>query len=160
MSDNLITPEKLPTRRQRIAQRMLSRLGWKLYFAPLAAPRGVVIVYPHTSNWDTVIGLLARFTVGLPFRWLGKEALFKGIPGLILGPTLRACGCEPIERHASTGAILRIVERMHEREWYWLALAPEGTRSLRERWRSGFYHIALAAKVPLLVVGLDYSDLC
>jgi 1-acyl-sn-glycerol-3-phosphate acyltransferase len=154
----LLTPETLPKLSQRLALRLLRLFGWKFYYDGMPGPRGVVIVYPHTSNWDTVIALLTRVAVDEPVRWLGKEALFKGISGAILGPILRATGCEPIERSASTGAIQRIVERMSESDWYWLGLAPEGTRSFRERWRSGFYHIALAAKVPVLVVGLDYPS--
>lgn len=157
MADNLMTPSRVGTCVQRLALRMLRMLGWRLYFAPLPGPRGVAIVYPHTSNWDVVIGLLAKWAVNLPFRWLGKEALFQGVFGVVLGPLLRHLGCVPIERQASTGAIERIARQMRDAPWYWLALAPEGTRSLRPQWRSGFYHIALAAQVPLLVVAIDYA---
>lgn len=157
MADNLVTLEKLPTIRQRVALRILRRLGWRLYYASLPEPRGVAILYPHTSNWDVVIGLLARCVVAEPYRWLGKEALFKGVTGLILGSILRKLGCVPIERSSSTGAIARLAQQMREADWYWLALSPEGTRSYRNTWRSGFYHIALAANVPVLAVGLDYA---
>jgi 1-acyl-sn-glycerol-3-phosphate acyltransferase len=158
MSENLLTPDKVSTRRQRCALRLLRALGWRLHFASLPGPRGVIIVYPHTSNWDVVIGLIAKVAVRQPVRWLGKEALFQGATGMLLGPLLRAVGCVPIERKASTGAIQRLAQSMRDASWYWLALAPEGTRSFRDQWRSGFYHIALAAGVPLLVVGIDYAS--
>lgn len=157
MSDHLLYPEKLPRRSQRLALRLLVLIGWQVHFAPLPGPRGVIIVYPHTSNWDFPIGVLAKWAVGVPIRWLGKEALFSGLCGTVLGPLFRRLGGEPVERHASTGAIERIAEHMQEADWYWLALAPEGTRNYRPNWRSGFYHIAMAAKVPLAIAYIDYA---
>jgi 1-acyl-sn-glycerol-3-phosphate acyltransferase len=157
MASYLLTAQNVPTWRQRCAIKLLALLGWHVNFTPLPGPRGVVIVYPHTSNWDFFVGLLAKWAVDLPFRWLGKESLFRGMTGSLIGPMLRAWGGEPIERNASTGAIERLAKRIQEADWYWLALAPEGTRSFRTHWRSGFYHIALAAKVPLVAVNFDYS---
>jgi 1-acyl-sn-glycerol-3-phosphate acyltransferase len=113
-------------------------------------------VYPHTSNWDFMVGLLAKWAMGLELRWLGKESLFRGVCGAILGPFFRACGGEPIERGASTGAIERLAARIRAADYYWLALAPEGTRKYRDNWRSGFYHIALTTGVPLGMACIDY----
>jgi len=127
MSDHLLYPEKLPRRSQRWALRLLAIIGWQVHFAPLPGPRGVIIVYPHTSNWDFPIGVMAKL------------------------------GGEPIERHASTGAIERIAQHMRDADWFWLALAPEGTRNYRANWRTGFYHIAMAAKVPLAIAYIDYA---
>jgi len=157
MSDHLLIPETLPRRSQRWALRLLAVFGWHVHFAPLPGPRGVVIVYPHTSNWDFPIGILAKWGVGVPIRWLGKEALFSGSCGLLLGRLFRRMGGEPIERHASTGAIERLGQHIRDADWYWLALAPEGTRKFRPYWRSGFYHIAIAAKVPLAIAYIDYA---
>lgn len=158
MPDHFLTPSNVSTPLQRFAVRTLALFGWRVNFAPLPGPRGVVIVYPHTSNWDVVVGLLAKWAVGVPFRWLGKEALFRGVCGMTLGPILRACGCEPIERGTSTGAIERLAQRIRSADFYWLALAPEGTRKYRDGWRSGFYHIALTARVPLGMATLDYRN--
>ena len=157
MATHLLTSEKLPTWRQRCALKLLTLLGWRIHFAPLPGPRGVLIVYPHTSNWDFFIGVLAKWAVGLPFRWVGKESLFQGLIGTLIGPILRAWGGEPIERNASTGAIERLAKRIQNADWYWLVLTPEGTRSYRDTWRSGFYHIALAAKVPLVAANFNYA---
>lgn len=157
MTDNLLTTKKLPTRWQRCSLRLLTLFGWRVHFAALPGPRGVIIVYPHTSNWDFFVGVLAKWAVGLPFHWLGKEALFQGVIGTLIGPLLRALGGEPIERKASTGAIDRLAKRIQSADWYWLVLTPEGTRSFRDSWRSGFYHITLAAKVPLVTASFDYA---
>lgn len=157
MSDHYLTTTNVSTRRQRFAVRMLALGGWRVNFAPLPGPRGVVIVYPHTSNWDFIIGLLAKWAMGIRFRWLGKEALFKGVCGALLGPLFRAWGGEPIERGTSTGAIGRLAAQIRSADEYWLALAPEGTRKYRDAWRSGFYHIALTADVPLGMATFDYA---
>jgi hypothetical protein len=157
MTNHLLTIQDLPTGRQRCALRLLALFGWRVHFAPLPGPRGVVIVYPHTSNLDFFVGLLAKWAIDLPFHWLGKEALFQGFIGTLIGPVLRALGGEPIERKASTGAIERLAKRIQDADWYWLVLTPEGTRSYRDSWRSGFYHIALAAKVPLVTASFDYA---
>ncbi len=158
MSDYLLQAAALPTFRQRAALRLLNLFGWRMRFKPLPGPHGIAIVYPHTSNWDFVIGLLGKWTLGLPFRWLGKESLFRGVSGKLLGPFLRSWGGVPVERKASTGAIERLAHTIQSADWFWLALAPEGTRSYKPHLRSGFYHIAVAAKVPLLIVYLDYPN--
>jgi 1-acyl-sn-glycerol-3-phosphate acyltransferase len=145
------------TLRQRSALRLLALFGWQVNFAPLPGPRGVVIFYPHTSNWDFVIGILAKWAIGIPVHWLGKEALFCGLSGALFGSLMRSWGGEPIERRAATGAIERMAQHILRSDSYWLALAPEGTRKYREHWRSGFYHLALAAKVPLGLAYIDYA---
>ncbi|MCG2584483.1 1-acyl-sn-glycerol-3-phosphate acyltransferase [Massilia sp. TS11] len=157
MTDTRLQPEQLPRWGQRAALRILNAFGWNMRFKPLPGPHGVAIVYPHTSNWDFFVGLLGKWALGLPFRWLGKDSLFKGPIGSLLGPFMRAWGGMPVERHASTGAIERLAAQIKAEPWCWLALAPEGTRSYKPYLRSGFYHIAVAAKVPLLVVYLDYK---
>lgn len=157
MSEFLLQTEKLPRRSQRVALRILGWAGWKVRFAPLPGPRGVMIVYPHTSNWDFPIGVLAKWAVGVPIRWLAKDSLFTGIGGFFFGRLFRYWGGEPIERKAATGAIDRIAEHMRSADHFWLALTPEGTRGYRPYWRSGFYHIALAAQVPIAIAYIDYA---
>lgn len=153
---HLLQPEQLPTFGQRLALRLLHLLGWRMRFKPLPGPHGVAIVYPHTSNWDVVIGLLAKWSLALPFRWLAKEKLFRGLAGKTVGPILRSWGAIAVERSASTGATQQLARHMLASDWCWIALAPEGTRSWKPHWRSGFYHLAVTAKVPLLVVWFDY----
>ena len=147
----------MPRLGQRLALRLLALIGWRVNFAPLPGPRGVVIFYPHTSNWDFIIGLLAKWAIGIRIHWLGKESLFRGLSGALFGSLMRSWGGEPIERGAATGAIERLAHRIQAAQFYWLALAPEGTREYRDHWRSGFYHVAFAAGVPLGLAYIDYA---
>lgn len=153
MEDYLMRPEALPTWGQRTATRLLNLIGWKFYFKPLPGPHGIAVVYPHTSNWDFWIGLLAKWAVGMQFRWLAKDSLFRGPMGAIM----RYWGGVAVDRSAPQGAIMRLAQTMHASKWFWLAITPEGTRSYRPHWKSGFYRIAMAAQVPVLLVALDYG---
>jgi 1-acyl-sn-glycerol-3-phosphate acyltransferase len=116
--------------------------------------KGVMIVAPHTSNWDFVIGVGAMLALDLDLRFLGKHTLFKGP----LAPLMRGLGGIPVDRNRA-GA--RVVEDMTRRfqsdESLILALSPEGTRSAVDRWKTGFHRIALTAGVPILAVALDYG---
>jgi 1-acyl-sn-glycerol-3-phosphate acyltransferase len=152
MSNYELRAASLPRFGQRLALRTLQLFGWTVRYKPLPGPHGVAIVYPHTSNWDFVVGLLGKWALGLPFRWLGKESLFNGP----LAGMMRSWGGVPVERSASTGATQRLADTMRKSDWFWLALAPEGTRSYKPHLRSGFYHLAVTANVPLLIVYLDY----
>ena len=154
MEHDFLTPRDLPTWRQRSALRLLRLFGWSMRYRPLPGPRGIVIVYPHTSNWDFVVGLLGKWALALPFRWLAKDTLFRGP----LGRWFRALGGEPVDRGSTSGTIARQAERMLAADWYWLAITPEATRAWRPNWRSGFYHLALAARVPLVLVYIDYPN--
>ena len=135
MSDTLMRPAALPTWGQRTALRLLNLIGWNLRYRPLPGPHGIAVVYPHTSNWDFLIGLLGKWALGLQFRWLAKDSLFRG----------------------PMGATRQLAERMLGEKWFWVAITPEGTRSYRPHWKSGFYHLAVAAKVPVLLIYLDYA---
>ena len=135
----------------------LHATGWKLRFNGLPAARGVMIFYPHTSNWDFFYGMLAKWALALPVKFLVKEKLFQGVTGFFLGGFMRFCGGEPVERSVSSGAIPALAQRIRQADWFWLAIAPEGTRSFTPCLRSGFYHIALSAKVPLVCAFIDYA---
>ena len=137
------------------ARLLLRAFGWTVDFDGLPGPRGVLIVYPHTSNWDFILGLLAKWTIGLPLRWVGKESLFRGLTGATLGRLMRIWGGRPVDRHHASGAVAQLNALMRSEPWFWLALSPEGTRRHLDHLRSGFYHLALAADVP---VGLAYID--
>lgn len=145
-------------RGNRLAQSLLRAAGWRVRFDGLPALQGVLIVYPHTSNWDFPVGLLAKWAIGLPVRFWGKDSLFR-YP--VFGRWMRAIGGIPVDRSAPQGVVQEMAERFRAArangELFWLALSPEGTRSYREHWRSGFYHLVLAADVPLGLVTLDWG---
>jgi 1-acyl-sn-glycerol-3-phosphate acyltransferase len=153
MQEHLMRPATLPTWGQRTALRLLNLIGWNVHFRPLPGPHGIAVVYPHTSNIDFFVGLLAKWAVGLQFRWLAKDSLFRGVMGVVM----RYWGGVAVDRSAPQGAIRRLAETMLESKWFWLAITPEGTRSYRPYWKSGFYRIALAARVPVLLVSIDYG---
>lgn len=144
-------------RGSRVARALLRLAGWRLQFAGLPAWQGVIVVYPHTSNWDFVIGLLAKWALGLPARFWGKDSLFR-LP--LLGRFMRRVGGIAVDRSAAHGVVGGTVQQMRlarERgELFWLALAPEGTRRAMPGWRSGFYRVAVAAEVPIGVASFDY----
>jgi 1-acyl-sn-glycerol-3-phosphate acyltransferase len=154
MSDYLLRPAALPTWGQRTALRVLQLFGWRVRHKPLPGPHGIAVVYPHTSNWDFMVGLLGKWAIGLQFRWLAKDSLFRGPMGAIM----RYWGGVAVDRRAPMGATRLLADKMLSSKWCWVAITPEGTRGYRPYWKSGFYHLALAAKVPVLLVYLDYRN--
>lgn len=145
----MVVPE---IREHRWARRLLALFGWRVDVVPPPGPRCVVAVYPHTSNWDFVIGYLAKLACGVPFHFVGKHTIFRWP----FGAALRRMGGIPVDRRAPTGLLGQLVSEMETRPWMWLAIAPEGTRSYVEHWKSGFYRLALAAKVPIGLAFIDY----
>lgn len=145
-------------RGSRAAAAVLRLFGWKVLFDGLPAAQGVIIVYPHTSNWDFVVGILAKWTIGIPLRFWGKDELFR-VP--LFGAWLRWLGGVPVDRTSPQG-LTKEARRVFEQckaqgEYFWLALAPEGTRKYLPGLRSGFYRVTLAANVPLGLASLDYG---
>ncbi|MYM98153.1 1-acyl-sn-glycerol-3-phosphate acyltransferase [Duganella vulcania] len=155
MSDFQLKPADLPSWSQRTALRVLGLFGWRMLYRPLPGPRGICVIYPHTSNWDFMVGLFGKWALNLPFRWLAKDSLFK-LP--VLGKWFRALGGEPVERGTPSGTIKLQAQRMNAAGWYWVGITPEATRGYRPNWKSGFYHLALEAKVPLVLVYIDYPN--
>ncbi len=151
-------PFHLQFRGSALARWILGLFGWRLYFQGLPGLHGVIVVYPHTSNWDFMVGLLAKWGMGIEAKFWGKHTLFR-VP--MFGTWLRWLGGVPIDRSASRGVVDQMVELFERKreagEYFWLALAPEGTRSWRPAWRSGFYRVAVGARVPLMVAALDYG---
>lgn len=115
------------------------------------ASKCVILVYPHTSNWDFFYGYLARLAMGLPLQWIGKSELFRWP----FAAVFRAMGGIPVDRSGRTGMIAQLKAEFDRRPSLWLAIAPEGTRAHTTRWKSGFYHLAVSAGIP---VGLGFID--
>ncbi len=142
----------------RLARWILKAFGWTLAFDGFPTLQGVAIVYPHTSNWDFPVGILAKWALGIPANFWGKDSLFK-FP--IMGAWMRWVGGVPIDRSSPKGVVGEMVQvfEQHKQQGHllWLALAPEGTRSLTPGWRSGFYQVAKGADVPLALVKIDWG---
>jgi 1-acyl-sn-glycerol-3-phosphate acyltransferase len=130
---------------------LLGLFGWTTSLTWPPEPRGLILVYPHTSNWDFIIGVLFRVGRGLPAHWMGKDSMFRWpVRRLFL-----RIGGVPINRRESTGLVASLVEEFRKRDWIWLAIPPEGTRGYTDHLKSGFYQLALAANLP---IGLGYID--
>jgi len=143
---------KVP-RFRRISRWLLRALGWSLHTEFPDARKYVLIVAPHTSNWDFPLGILAARALGLDARWLGKHTLFRRPFGWFF----RALGGIPVQRDRSQHLIDAIGELFGQSDELIIALAPEGTRSKTEHWKSGFYHVARSAGVPIVMASLDYG---
>lgn len=115
--------------------------------------KSVVIVAPHTSWFDFIIGLFARRLSGIPINYLGKKELFVWPFSLYFKWT----GGTPLDRTSGQNKVEAIAELFKSREVFRLALAPEGTRKKVDKWRTGFYFIAEAANAPIIPVSFDYA---
>ncbi len=114
--------------------------------------RAVIVFYPHTTNWDFVIGLLARYGLGVPVTWAGKDDIFRWPYARLW----RLLGGIPVNRREHTGFVAQMIAAFARRGRMLLAIAPEGTRRRTEYWKSGFYRVALGARVPLLLAFIDF----
>jgi 1-acyl-sn-glycerol-3-phosphate acyltransferase len=128
--------------------------GWRIEGQFPPDSKYVLIVAPHTSNWDFTLGLAVMFELEMRVSWLGKHVLFKA-PFRRL---LRWMGGIPVNRSASFGVVGECVRAFQEAPALMLALSPEGTRKGVSQWKSGFYNIAVQAGVPIMPVGFDYRE--
>ena len=146
--DRPLVPGMLPW----LAAWMLRSAGWTVRLAQPVPARCVAIFYPHTSNWDTLVGLFAKAVIGVRFHFIGKDTLFRWP----LKPLLVRWGGIPVNRREPAGFVGEIEREFGRRDEFRLALAPEGTRSRTEYWKSGFYRIARAANVPVALAYVDF----
>jgi 1-acyl-sn-glycerol-3-phosphate acyltransferase len=141
-----------------LAKWVLRRLGWTLDFGGLPGRQGVMVVYPHTSNFDFPIGILAKWAMGMPANFWGKDSLFR-VP--VFGRWLKWVGGVPVNRSAPGGLVEQAAQHLRqcrdEHRYAWLVVAPEGTRKLTPGWRSGFYRVAHQADVPLGLATIDFA---
>lgn len=136
----------------RAAWLALRAVGWRVVLAEPAPPKCVVVFYPHTSNWDFAVGLCAKAVVGIDVRWAGKDTLF----ATPLAPWFRRWGGIPVNRRERTGFVGQMRAAFEAHVEFRLAIAPEGTRSAAPHWKSGFWHLAREARVPIGLAFVDY----
>jgi 1-acyl-sn-glycerol-3-phosphate acyltransferase len=148
-----VATSSTPSRSSRACLALLQLLGWRAVYAPLPGPKGVIMVYPHTSNWDFLYGILFRIGAGLPAQWMGKDTLFRWpVAGL-----LRRIGGLPIDRRAQHGMTAALLAEYARRDALWIAIAPEGTRSHVPHLKSGFYRLAVEGNLPCGLGFIDYA---
>ena len=138
--------------KRRLGQLFLSLTGW----APegdVLPERCVLIAAPHTSNWDLAYLLALTWVVGVRISWMGKHTLFRGP----LGPVMRALGGIPVRRDRRGDLVAQMAAAFAQSPSLVLTVPAEGTRRYAPRWKSGFYRIAQAAEVPIVLGYLDYA---
>jgi 1-acyl-sn-glycerol-3-phosphate acyltransferase len=136
-----------------IGKAFLRIAGWKMYGDRPPVDRYVIIAAPHTSNWDMPFMLAMAFVYDIPVRWMGKNTMFKAP----FGPFFKALGGIPIVRNRPGGVVGQMVEHFENNDSLVLMVPAEGTRSHVDYWKSGFYHIARGADVPVVLSYLDVS---
>ncbi|MBT8393392.1 MAG: 1-acyl-sn-glycerol-3-phosphate acyltransferase [Bacteroidia bacterium] len=131
-------------------------LGWKItgFTDVNSIKKAVIIGAPHTHWFDFPIGLLLRSVLGVKTNYVGKKGLFKWPYGWFF----RVLGGAPVERRSNENQVEAIARLFSEKEQFRMAMAPEGTRKKVEDWRTGFYYIAKAAKVPIIMFTLDFKN--
>ncbi len=152
-----LVPEALPRQGPSwlaaVARWGFKHRGWTATGEMVNEPKAILAVAPHTSNWDFFIGLFVLFALKIKVSFFGKHTIF--VPPL--GWLMRKLGGIPIERSRAHGVVEGISASIGEQDKMLLALAPEGTRKGIFPWKSGFLHIARQARIPVQLIGLDYT---
>lgn len=150
-------PEKMPRNRSvfwaGLGRLLLRLMGWQVEGELPNKDKVILVVAPHTSNWDFVLGMAAKMALRLEANWLGKHSIFIGPANKLF----RSWGGIPVERSEKHDMVSQVAEQFNSREVMWLGMSPEGTRKHVDDWKSGFWHIAKAANVPMQTIYLDYS---
>ncbi len=127
--------------------------GWKVEGKfPTTEPKYLVVVAPHTSNWDFPVGLLVRKVQDAKIYYIAKSSLFRWPFGAIF----RALGGYPVNRKKSHNFVEAVVELFNSKEEFAISITPEGTRKRVDRFRTGFYYIAKGANIPLVLTRFDW----
>ena len=132
---------------------ILTTLGWELHAGFPDVKKYIIIAAPHTSNWDFPLGILFVKALKMDVNWIGKHTIFRWP----FGALFRALGGTPVDRSQSLNVIRQTTDLFEQSENLIFALAPEGTRSKTDHWKTGFYHIAKAANVPIALGYLDFG---
>jgi 1-acyl-sn-glycerol-3-phosphate acyltransferase len=151
MEDNLLTNHNPLI--QFLANGILKLIGWRVVGVFPDIPKFVLVGAPHTSNWDFPLALLLMYATGVRFKWIGKDSLFRPP----FDKLFRRLGGIPVRRDRSSNFVSQIIEAFDHSKRLIIAIAPEGTRSKIAYWKTGFYYMALGAKVPLVLGFIDYG---
>ena len=133
---------------------VLKMIGWiTLGTLPENEPKFIIIVAPHTSNWDFIMGVIIRNAMNFKAGFLGKKSLFRKPHGFIF----RWLGGISVDRGSSQNLVDQVVAEINKRTSFILAITPEGTRGKVDKWKTGFYYIALKANIPIVLCQMDYE---
>ena len=138
---------------QRLCKLIMRLAGWQVIVSVPEQQKSVICVAPHTSNWDFILGKLGYTSIGRTAHFLIKKDWFVFPFGLFF----RAIGGIPVERSKKTRMVDQVAAMFAQYPTFNVAITPEGTRKRNERWKRGFYYIALKAGVPIQLAYLDYE---
>lgn len=147
-----VTPRRYGSFARMIGALFLRLFGWRVEGRFPSLPKAVLIAAPHTSNWDFPFMLACAYVLDLRPMWLGKQQMFRWP----FGGLMRWLGGLPVDRSRSDDLVRQAVERFAAAPSLLLLVPPAGTRSMAPHWKSGFYHIASGAGVPIVCTFLDY----
>lgn len=131
-------------------------LGWKTQVTTPDPAKYIICAAPHTSNWDLFIGKLFYGAIGRETGFMMKKEWFFWP----LGPIFRWMGGIPVDRGRRTSLVDQVIKIAKESKIFHLAITPEGTRKATANWKKGFYHIAMGAGIPIMLIGIDYTKKC
>jgi len=136
-----------------IGRLVLRVLRWNIAGEIPKDEKFILIGAPHTSNWDFPIGMAAIYIFRVKISWIGKHTLFKWPYGWFM----KWLGGSPVNRENPKGIVQQYAQKLIDADKLVLVLAPAGSRRKKEYWKSGFYRIAVKAKVPIICGYIDYS---
>jgi len=138
----------------RIGARLVLKLrGWKISGELPDASKFVVIAYPHTTNWDVPLTLAISLVYRVHVHWMGKSSLFRGP----MGPVMKWLGGIPINLHESRNVVRWMIDALDNSDELVIVISPEANRAYVEKWKTGFYHIAVGAGLPIVLGFLDFT---
>ena len=141
--------------RQKISQWILKFWGFKIKGKyPYHLKKMVLAVAPHTSYWDFPLGILVRHALGVRMNFVAKKSIFRPPFGWFF----RWLGGFPIDRSKRSNYVGSVVDLIKKTDYFVLVIAPEGTRKKVEKLKTGFYYIAMGAKIPILMVRFDFPN--
>ncbi|WP_096911177.1 1-acyl-sn-glycerol-3-phosphate acyltransferase [Acinetobacter colistiniresistens] len=148
-----LVPQRGSLYSRTLCKKIFLSQGWTVVGEIPNLPKAVAIISPHTSNIDGWYGFLAIGGLGLKITVLGKDILFKPP----LKPLLNWAGLIPVHRDSAHGLTEQVVASIRQHDKIWIGMAPEGTRKKAKKMKSGFYHIAHAAGIPIVMFAFDYD---
>lgn len=137
-----------------LSRKILTTMGWRFVGAVPDLPKFVIVGFPHTSNWDFFVFLAVMDQFKIRARFLAKEGLFRGP----LGWLMRRWGGIPVDTEGATALVETAVSSFEHYDKLVLVIAPEGTRSRADAWKTGFWRIADGADVPVVMGFVDRAS--
>jgi 1-acyl-sn-glycerol-3-phosphate acyltransferase len=129
-------------------------LGWKIRVTVPDYKKCIIVVAPHTSNWDFILGEIFYSAIGRKTNLLMKKEWFFFPINIIL----RSIGVIPVDRGHSSSLTSQLIKHAKNQSEFHLAITPEGTRSANSKWKRGFYHIAMGAQIPIVLYAIDFPS--